>query len=56
MKYEYEVQRYYNDDGKKDGWIVLESREGTGHYFVIDIYPYKRQAVQMAKKLIENQG
>ena len=54
MAYEYEVQPYYNCDGKRDGWQLLETDANT-HYFIVDIYPTKAMATKIMKEMMAAQ-
>ena len=54
MAYEYEVQPFYNCDGKRDGWQLLETDANT-HYFIVDIYPTKAMATKIMKEMMASQ-
>jgi hypothetical protein len=50
MAYEYKVEQWYNEDGKRDGWAVTEVKAGSFHEYCVDIYPTKAQATKVAKQ------
>ena len=48
---EYKVEQWYNEDGKKDGWALIEFKLGSFNEYCIDIYSTKAQALKVLKQL-----
>ena len=49
MTYTYRIQAQYTEQGKRDGWLVIETCIETNRDFVIDHYPTKAMAAQVMK-------